>query len=546
MGAIAPPGATTSASEMLVERLLDPPAPGNALYTYEGGEYRPHTWSECGDLARRAATHLREAGAEPGDVVACVFDNTLASAVLPLAAWLVGSRVASLPPRPRGVTREQHVDKLVEICADCDAKVVAAPTPFDEDLRAAPDLTAHALSLDRLTSAALPFDSSAVEALDSGLFIQYSSGSTGDPRGCVLAAEGIVAQLDMLVDRVGLTTDDRFVSWIPLSHDMGLFGGLLASWWSGMTVWLGTTTRFLLSAGTWLNDCAQVGATLTVSPNFGVALAARSAQRRLPPALSLRKWIVASDYISNHTLRSAVESLGPAGIREETFMPGYGLAEATLCVTMVESGIAPPVAPVPGDPGQVAVSSGTPLPGNSVRIDGDEEIGEIVVRSPSLALGYLGRPDVARERFRDGELWTRDLGFVRDGHLYVVGRLDDRLSVAGRTVHTKQVEAALEAEQEIRGNSCVLTEATVGGVRRVVLLAEPRRSAGDSRSLAATLGKATYERIGVRVDDCLLLRPGALPMTASGKKQRVLACRLAERLLAGEGTDEGHSVVHLT
>jgi acyl-CoA synthetase (AMP-forming)/AMP-acid ligase II len=313
-------------------------------------------------------------------------------------------------------------------------------------------------------------------------------------------------------------------------------------WTCGGDHLLSSPERFLRSPGTWFADCAAFGATITVGPSSALQLAVRSA-RAAPPSgrLRLKAIMVGAERVEWRALREAVDVLGPAGLRMDAFMPAYGLAEATLAVTAVRLEEAPRALQVAtraladsrlaepdGDePTTALVSLGRPLDGIDVRIDGDGELGEVCVRSPSLAVGYWDDPVATSTRFSGGELHTGDIGFERDGELFVAGRADDLLNVGGRSVYAGEIEAALSAGGALRPGCCALLDVSAGEQPRLMLLAELRRRRDDHEAVARDAARTVLRTAGLRLDECLFLPKGSLPKTPSGKVQRFRARQLA-------------------
>ena len=314
-------------------------------------------------------------------------------------------------------------------------------------------------------------------APDAPALIQYSSGTTEEPRGCILSASAISSHLERLTEKMDADpTRDVGVAWLPLSHDMGLFGALMVAWTKSGALALGTPERFLASPRSWMQDCVDFGATITVGPTFGVKLAARAAAVSPPDGnLKLRIWIVGSDHVDADALDEIHRVLGPSGLTRAAMTPAYGLAEATLAVTMTEPAQEPVSmivdseallagtlreVPVDHPDARRIVASGTPLRDTEVRVEATQqaeiaspgfgrEVGEICVRAPGLASGYHARPEKTAERFCDGELHTGDLGFLDGDQLYVLGRNDDMFVVAGRNVHP----ASRSADHEPAGGA---------------------------------------------------------------------------------------------
>jgi len=317
-----------------------------------------------------------------------------------------------------------------------------------------------------------------------------------------------------------------------------------------MPLVLSSPQRFLRSPTTWLADCAAVQATITAGPNFALGLVSRAASvaRSLRP-FPMRKWVIGGERIDWTTLQRLGSMLAPLGIPVRAFNPAYGLAEATLAVTMVRNDEDPSVTEVDsgalfdvdgGPPSHGthpidAVSTGRPLAGVEVEVDAAPgAVGEILVRSPSLAAGYVNDPALTAERFVDGGVRPGDLGFVDEaGELYVIGRVDDMISVAGRKLYARDLEHALDFEKGVRPGTSVLVDAADSDRQRLVVLAEPAKDATDYAPIVARIGAVARARLGVRIDDCLIVAGGTIPKTPSGKIQRH---RCRELVTAGDLT----------
>jgi fatty-acyl-CoA synthase len=281
--------------------------------------------------------------------------------------------------------------------------------------------------------------------------------------------------------------------------------------------------------------------TVTSSAPFALELAAR-AQRRHPSSapLKVRCCLVGADRIEPRHVAAAVEAMAPHGVGEEAVTPAYGLAEATLAVSLGALREPPATVAVDGaalvegrvveaGPGaQRLVSAGRPLPGFEVRIDGaagDLELGELRVRGPSLASGYLGDGELTAERFRDGEVRTRDLGFTHGGELYVVGRIDDVLIVGGRNVHVAEIESGLGDDRRVRRGAVAVVDLHADGDgTRYVAVAETDGHVDDARALARDMQALVLGEGGVALDECVFVPRGSFPRTPSGKPQR-FRCR---------------------
>jgi acyl-CoA synthetase (AMP-forming)/AMP-acid ligase II len=372
------------------------------------------------------------------------------------------------------------------------------------------------------------------------VFIQYSSGSTSDPRGCVLTAGAVGHQMAALAERLDLDPErDAGVNWVPMSHDMGLFGCVLLHLWTGVPLTLSTPERFLRDPGSWLADCARTGATIGATPSFGLHLMARVAERRGAPPVAVRQIVLGGERVEYEALRRFRAAVGTAA-PDCAFVPAYGLAEAVLAVAI----------PVRGTPLQVvefdrealaagevvhaaagaddalvtrSVGVGTPLAGTAVSIGGAMDVGEVTVRSPFLARGYLERPDATAERFDGDALHTGDLGFIHDGQLHVAGRTDDLAVIAGRNVYLRDVERPVAAAAGVSPGRCTVVAVPERGTDRLVALVE-----SDADVELRALSDAALRAVGVRIARCVRLDRGEIPKTPSGKPQRFKCRQIAE------------------
>jgi len=527
------------------EALDDPGGPGD-LRAWEGGGFREQRWAACSSEARRRAAGLRALGVERGTVVGCVLTNTFDVGASLVGVWFAGGTVASLPVPSRGSQLAAYGALLASLCEQGGCQLLLVEERFRDAIE---DVcpAVRVVSYESLASdAELAPDPPGPDQI---AFIQFSSGSTGTPRGCALTTRAIESQMKMIAAHLDVdAASDRVVSWLPLSHDMGLFGCFLVSWALGVELTLGSPERFLVSPKTWMQDCVDRRATITAGPGFGLALALRAARRSLPSGhVPLRAWILGSDRIDWDTLTSAIGAFDELGIGESAFMPAYGLAEATLAVTMTPLGA--PIKLFEADRGALfrgdlerpesstsaatLVGCGKPLPGVEVRIAGDSPVGEICVRSPCGATAYVGDPEKTAETFVGGELRTGDLGAMVDGELYVIGRDDDMLSIGGRNVHAGEIEALIGRETGAKSGSCALVDLIDGGQTRLVAMIEPEEGFDELSRLARRIERVVANAAAARIDECVFVPRRTLPKTPSGKIQR-FRCR---ELLTSDETE---------
>jgi fatty-acyl-CoA synthase len=512
----------------------------STLHCWSGHRFEAAPWSEVVRDAEAMTAGLRRAGVRPGATVATVLTNNGQVVRGFMAVWLAGGTIASLPVPARGMDVEEYATQLTSICRQLDPVMLL----IEERLLGLipPELGRRVVmrSWESLSGSGRVEPSPPNE--DDVAFVQYSSGSTDEPRGCMLTPRAIAAQLEVVLDLAqGTPGEEVVVSWLPLSHDMGMFGCLLFSWAHDFDMCLSTPERFMFSPRSWFGDVADFGGTLSAGTNTALYLGARAYQsRRLPRELRLRSVIIGAERVEWGTLQRAREVLGPYGLREDALKPAYGLAEATLAVTAMPVGEAPchvivdPIALADGelrdlDPADPAatqiVSAGRPCRGVELPGASTDKVGPIHVRSPALATGYVGDPERTRERFRDGAFLTDDLGFVRDDYLYPVGRVDDVISISGRNVYAREIESAVDALDGVRRGCSTLVERRNGGAPTLTLLVELKHGLDDYRALAEHAASVAMAKAAVAVDECVFLEKGSLPKTPSGKIQRH-RCRL--------------------
>ncbi|MFD2419693.1 AMP-binding protein [Amycolatopsis pigmentata] len=502
------------------------------------GEDERLTYAELADGSRRIAAALAEAGAREGDVIGVLCPNGAAFVQAVFAAGRLGAAACPLP-LPMGMRDlEAYVRRLQSI----------VDTSTMTDLVIVPKLrpVADQLTGPRIHDAAStvrhePWSGYAATAEHTAV-LQFTSGSTAEPKGVVLTHANVLACADSITSAIAITDGDAWGSWLPLFHDMGLFGtitGLLNA--IPMTVWSPAT--FVKSPAGWLTEFLASRATICAMPNFGYdyLLTAVPADR----GLDMAHWRVAfngAESISVDSIRAFSDRFGRAGFRPEAMTPAYGLAEATLVATL------PPLDRPPvydwvdraalaaegkavrlaeTDPGaRGIVGLGRAVPGMRVRVDGgvsDGVVGEIEVDGAAVTGGYLGRSDGPFTA--DGWLRTGDLGYLRDGELYFTGRIKEMITVRGENVYPLDVEAIVRSVPGVYKGRCV---AFADG-ERIVVCAETRET--DRERLTAEIIARCSAELGLGDLAVHLVRPRTIPRTTSGKLQRLgMRERLRESL----------------
>ena len=527
------------------------------------------SWGQLHERAARAAAGLAARGVAPGDRVALVLRTGPAFLECFFGCWLLGAVPVPLYPPVRLGRLEEWIAATSRMVTVAGARLIVSAGATSRLLgevvaQAAPALgqcDAAALTAGRATLDGRPAPG------DLGL-VQFSSGSTVDPKPVALTHAALAAQADGLVALLRPTAADAVVSWLPLYHDMGLIGGLLAAMsYPGPLVLL-APEHFLARPALWLRAIARHRATISPAPTFAYAYCA---DRVADPDLgggSLASWRLAlcgAEHVSGEVLRRFAARFAPHGFAAAALTPVYGLSEAALAVTFAAPGAALAGARVdaarlaasgevaPG--GREVMSVGAPIPGVEVEVRrpggalaGEDRLGRVWVRGPSLFAGYLGDPAATSRALVDGWLDTGDLGFVRGGALHLHGRSKDLVILRGANHAPEEFEAALLGLPGLRPGCAVALGLTRDGQAGEVLLllAERTRGAGPARAggavpdeaLEAAVCRAILERTGAAVDEVRLLAPGSLPRTSSGKLRRQEALR---RHLAGTLGPPGRS-----
>jgi acyl-CoA synthetase (AMP-forming)/AMP-acid ligase II len=352
-----------------------------------------------------------------------------------------------------------------------------------------------------------------------------------------------MATVRMMVEAVGVTGTETIVSWLPLYHDMGLIGIAFGTLYTGAKLILFPPD--LRNPRTWLEAITEHRAGYTVSPDFGYRNCLRHVHDTAGLDLSCLKMALSgAEPVRLSTIRAFQARFGLGDV----FAPAYGLAEATLAVALWPHG-----QPLRLDPTGSFVSVGRPCAGVRVEIEGPDgagraqpgEIGEILVQSPGVMLGYHRDPEGTRRALRDGWLHTDDLGFLdAEGYLFVTGRLKDVIIVRGQNVVPADVEEIVDALPGIRYSAAIGLDHERTGTQRLHVVAEVRSDTPDPEELtrlARDVVAAVHRQHGLRPARVLLVRPQTIPKTSSGKIQRaalatlVAEGRLDDRILHGTG-----------
>ncbi len=536
----------------LPARMFEAAQRGGSVHFIKGDEAQSVRWAELLDDALRLAGSLASKGVGPGDHVALLATTSRQLTTTMQATWLCGATVMVLPLPMR-------LGSVEEFLSQTRARILAADTKLlviDDDLAVFYEPAAgdppYILMKELFDDASIRKpDAFTVPAIDpdSLAVLQFTSGSTSDPKGVMLPHRTVLANLDGAASALSLTTDDVAVSWLPLYHDMGLIGLFTLPLIQGLDLVLASPQDFMASPARWVEWISRFGGTCTAGPNFSYALAARALRRATD--LDLSRWRVAlngAEPVNPTTVRDFTEAGKPFGLQEGAAFPAFGMAELAIAGTFPEPGsglrvdavdarmieqsrFARPVLDENAEGAKGFAFLGKPIPGLEIRITdtttgspmAQREVGELEIRGTSVTPGYYKRPDDTAATFRGEWFRTGDLGYMVDGELVLCGRIKDVIIVGGRNVFPEDVERAAERADGVRpGNVIAFSINDARGKERLVVVAETK--ADDPAPVRSDVAKRVRESVGLPTDDVVLVLPGSLPKTSSGKLQRSL-CR---------------------
>ncbi len=532
---------------------LDKPNPERGVHlAREDGGWDYRGYDQIASSAKKVATALAEEGVEPGDVVCAIIptDHDLISTYF--GVWVSGAVICLITP-PLFQTGEEYVEHVAAILRQARPKLTIAST----DLR---DLTAQCMERAGLEGEPwVPREGAAEAAVRPAselALLQFTSGSSGEPRGVRVTWENLEANSDLIIRATGYQEGDEVNSWLPLYHDMGLIGAFLTPVTRQATLHLMRPDQWIRDPGRWLARFAT--AHLAACPPFAFSYMARRLKREQVQGLDLSGWrsvIVGAEPVDPSGLEAFAQLLEGTGFRRTVFRPAYGMAETTLCVSMFDGADSPLTIRIEtdslsfGEPVRIAeerllgpeslgdtsgwmVGCGAPDAALPVRVcdeDGKElpegHLGEVVAGGASACDGYYAGAEGKSTRFIDGEVWTGDAGFLYRGQLFVLGRMGDSLKVRGRSVYVEDLEAKLSEVTGLhKGRLTVVAVPGVGsrGVALFVEADEGEWTAEARRFLARRLDDAELTIVtGPR---------GLIERTSSGKPRRRY---MYERLQAG-------------
>ncbi|WP_367045438.1 fatty acyl-AMP ligase [Streptomyces sp. Je 1-332] len=522
------------------------------------------TYSQLDQEARRIGSWLQERGAS-GRQVLLLYPSGL-EFIKAFVGCLYAGAVAV--PAPLPTEQGQHFARVSGILRDAEARAVLTDGGNAPEISAW--LAAEGMSdVDCLATDSADYGDAGAWSEpsltpDNLAFLQYTSGSTSEPKGVMVSHHNLLANEAAIQRSVGSNSQTRYGGWLPFYHDMGLIGHILQPLFLGGSASLMSPVSFLKRPHRWLQMIGDYKVTIGGGPNFAYDLCLRRVTDEQLAGLDLSSWQAAcngAEPVRAETIRAFTERFEPAGFRPETFFPCYGMAETTLLVSGTPRGTRPVVLgvdsealeagqladPRADEPSRTLVSSGV-FHDFDVRIVDPEtfqerpegSVGEIWAKGDSVASGYWKRPLTNKEIFdaaisdgkgghdEGGWLRTGDLGVLEDGQLYVTGRLKELVIVAGRNLYPTDIERAVQSTDKALGTGSGAVFAVETDREHLVVVQEVRTSSvsTDLRTLATGVQALIGRELNIPAGNVLLVRPGTIRKTTSGKIQRTLMRQL--------------------
>ncbi len=564
VSALAPESETPDEATTLPEVLAwhvrrHPDRPHIVLQHEQGGE-RVVPYAELDQAARAVAAGLIDRGIEPGTAVAIMLPTGVEYFYSFFGILLAGGIPVPIYPPARPSQIEDHLKRHGGILANALTRcliTVPQAKPLALLLKPRVNTLQDVVTPEELMRTGTLAAPHRAKPQDIAM-IQYTSGSTGNPKGVVLTHDNLLVNIRAMAKSLRATPADVFVSWLPLYHDMGLIGAWMGSLVYGFKYPVMSPLTFLSRPESWLRLIHRHGGTLSGGPNFCYELCLRRIEDADIEGLDLSTWRFAfngAEPVSPETMEAFTKRFARYGFRPGAMAPVYGLAEATLGVSFppplrgprldrvdkdqfMNGGRAVPVGPEHQD-ALVHVACGLPIPGHQVRVvDGngrelpERAEGQIQFSGPSVTSGYYRNPDATRDLLQGEWMNTDDYGYVAEGDIYITGRIKDTIIRAGRNIHPYDLEEAVGNVEGIR-KGCVAVFGSRderAGTEKVVVLAETRETdSAKHEALRNRVNELAVALIGTAPDDIMLAPPGTVLKTSSGKIRRAASREVYER-----------------
>jgi len=511
---------------------------------------RAYPYAELAADARRHAAHFIAEGVKPGDRIAMIAETGAGFAAAFFGAVYAGALPVPLPLPTSFGGREAYVDQIRVQLTSCDPLMLLAPPGLHDIVKDAATGLCAAHDWDIWFAGDAP-DVALPQAKPTDIaYLQYSSGSTRFPHGVAVTHEALLANLSAHASCTHAAHGDRVVSWLPWYHDMGLVGCMLAPMANQISVDYLATEDFARRPLSWLTLISRnPDHSLSYSPTFGYDICARRISPSIPVAerYDLSRWRVAgngADMIRPEVMQAFVDTFAPAGFKASAFLPSYGLAEATLAVTIMPvgegiqcdlidertlSGATEPRADhrLPTRY-RAIVNCGKAVPGLTIEVRDengkvlpDRKIGRVFVKGLGIMAGYFRDPEATAAALKDGWLDTGDMAYMKDGSIYIVGRAKDMIIINGKNHWPQDIEWAIEQLPGFKsGDIAAFSVTTPSGEEAPAVLVQCRTSDNDERIKLREAIKTKVKAITGMSCVVELVPPRTLPRTSSGKLSR--------------------------
>ena len=557
--AVAPAAAQTLVDVLDWHVAEHPDRPHIQLYQ-DQGEGETLTYQQLKNGALRFAGGLQQLGLQPAEPVSIMLPSGPEYFFSFFGILLAGGIPVPIYPPARLAQLEDHMRRHARILDNCGARTLVT---VPEAKRAATLLQVQVPGLRHIVSASELAETTAMPVLpalraNDTAFIQYTSGSTGNPKGVVLTHANLIANIRAMGQVVRAGSGDVFVSWLPLYHDMGLIGAWLGSLYYAALFVVMPPLSFLARPERWLWAIHNYRGTLSAAPNFGYEYCLKRLQDENLEGLDLSSWRAAfngAEAVSPDTLEQFAARFAPLGFNASAMMPVYGLAESSVGLAFPPLERGPLIDRVQRDvftqSGKALpasrddkhalrfVSSGRPLPGHQLRVVDpaghelpERQEGRLEFRGPSSTSGYYREAGKTQALFHDHWLDSGDLAYMDSGEIYVTGRIKDIIIRAGRNIYPHELEEAVGNIAGVRtGRVAVFgSKDPRSGTERLVVLAETRSTDDAERArLGADINALATDLTGAPPDEVVLAPPGTVLKTSSGKIRRAASREVFER-----------------
>jgi len=519
-------------------------------FTFLNGAAVEHLpFDELGRRAKIYAGALQHQGVQRGNRVLVVLPTGVEFACVYLGVLLCGAAPCVLPSPEGAQNQDESISRLCTVAQQLAARILVTTMAIAK-VPALADAPFGIVTIAELTVDPSHAWQPVPVTGDDLALIQASSGTTGRPKCVALSHANILANVQQIGQRLQID-NDVVVCWLPLYHDMGLIGCFLfVLAWQLHGVFM-SPYRFLRRPANWLKAISEYGGTLSPAPNFAYALATQRITERELIGIDLATWrgaLCGAEPIDVGTLQAFARRFSAYGFRPTSLLPCYGLAEASLCVVLQQpgaplhyerisrralagSGVAVDVDTADAGDATVVCDCGTPVGGMRVRIADDAgrelpdgHVGSVWVSGPSITRGYYNAPDDTRAARRDGWLNTADLGYMRNGHLFITGRWKDLIVIRGHNYQPTDFErvAAEVPGVSFGGVVAVGVYHALEGTEQLYLVCErPRDMPMDDAAFCTTISVHVGRRTGIVPAQVVLVKRNSIPKTTSGKLQRV-------------------------